>query len=283
MTPAPYEQFEREAAAAAKARYRKTLLPLVIGGAIAGAVIGVVLASQVAVLAALVGAAVGSLAGLLIYYVIVKSKAINEAEAAYTQAWCAEHGFRVLGECKVPNGPHADSGHDPIWSDAVEGTAGGPETRFYNFSYLTTSTTGKTPSEVEHPFKIVRISGTRLPIMSLSFAQRGKLGAIGLFDDLDSAFTKQRVIELESIDFNEKFKLEVDDDADEIWIRRVFDPTTIDALVTGKMQFPDIRYCGECFWLVKPKHYKVRELDEMLAWQSEAAVAVAQLARVPNV
>lgn len=282
MTPAPYEQFEREAAEAAKARYRKALVPLVVVGAIAGTAIGAMLASEARVLSALVGGGVGALAGLIVHYILVKSKTDSDAEAAYTQAWCAEHGFSVLGEYKVPNGPHADDGHNPQWSDAVEGMVGAIDALFYNFSYWTTQSTGKTTSEVEHPFRIIRLSGPRLPIASLSFAERGAFGSIGLFDDLESKLTKQRVIELESVDFNEKFKLEVDDTADEIWIRRVFDPTTIDALVTGKLRFPEIQYYDECFWLVKPDHFKARELDEMLAWQAEAAVAIAQLARVPN-
>lgn len=121
-----------------------------------------------------------------------------------------------------------------------------------------------------------------MPIATLSFGKRDLLNHFRVFDKLESAFTKHRAVELESIEFNEKFDLEIADSADDVWIRQVFDPQTIDALVRGELVFPDLRYYDNCFWMVENGHYKARKLDEMKAWQGVAAAAIGQLSRVPG-
>lgn len=284
MTPLlPYEAYEEQAAAGARLRYRKAQIPLpVVFGAV-GAVIAYVLSDQERIGMTLVGIGLGAAAGLGIYWILVKSKTSNDAEQAYTAAWCAEHACTAIGDGhKVLNGPYANSGHNPQWSDAVEGVLEAVSTLFYNFSYYTTQSSGKTTSEVEHPYRIMRLTGPQLPVASLSFAKRGVFGSIGLFDSIDSAVTKQHVVELESVDFNEEFKLEVDDGADEIWIRRVFDPATIDAVLTGKLPIPNIQYYDGCWWMAETGHYKIRELDAMLGWQATALPGIQHLARVPE-
>ncbi|MBJ7347176.1 MAG: hypothetical protein JHC87_01245, partial [Thermoleophilaceae bacterium] len=141
---------------------------------------------------------------------------------------------------------------------------------------------GKTTQEVEHPFKILQIWGLELPIASLAFTERGFLGKIRMFDRIEGATTSQRVVELESTEFNEKFKLEVADSADEVWIRRIFDPETIQALVADTFEIPNISYYDRCFWLVEGGHYKAKELDAMLTWQGNAVQAIRHLARVQS-
>jgi hypothetical protein len=283
MTPAPYEQFEQQAEAAARARYGKAQVPMFVVGVGAGALIGALVAKNEKVGSGLAGAAIGALLGIGLYFLLVTIKKQADAAANYTAAWCAEHGWHVLGDGhEVHNGPHASKGHNPKWRDALAGNVDGIDVLLYNFSYYTTESTGKSSHEEEHPFRILRLTGPPLPVQTLSFTHRGMLGKIGLFDSLDSTFTQQRVIDLESVDFNEKFKLEVHDTADEIWIRRVFDPQTIDALVRGDLRFPNIHYWDGCFWLWESDHYEARQLDEMLVWELWGAEAIQHLARVPS-
>lgn len=280
MTLRPYEQYERDARTAAAKKYRRWTLPLMIICGTIGGFIGSSVEPGVDGIAA--GAVIGALAGVILQLAIRFFSAAEAAEDNYRIDWCAENGCTVLGDYEPANGPYADSGHRQNGCDAIQGELNSLPTILYNFSYWTRQSNGKTTSETEHPFKILQIQGPPLPIASMSFGTREFLNRFRLFDKLDSAFTKQRAVELESIDFNEKFDLEIADTADDIWIRRVFDPQTIDALVSGKFAIPDLRYYDSCFWLVESGHYQARKLDEMKAWQGRAANAIGHLARVPG-
>ena len=61
----------------------------------------------------------------------------------------------------------------------------------------------------------------------------------------------------------------------------MFDPPTIDALVSGTFEIPNIRYYDGTFWLVESGHYDAAELDQMLEWQGRGTRAISHLARVP--
>ena len=87
-------------------------------------------------------------------------------------------------------------------------------------------------------------------------------------------------MQLESVEFNKLFDLTIDDKADDIWIRRIFDPATIQACVDGTIQIPNLQYYDQAWWLVDDKHFKIKELDTLKPWQAQAAVAVNHLARV---
>lgn len=280
MTLQPYEQYERAARTEAARKYRRWTLPLMMLCAAIGGIIGSYARPGTEGIAA--GIVIGALAGLLIQLAIRYFSAAEAAEDKYTADWCAENGCTVLDKYEPANGPHADSGHRQRGSDAIQGPLNGLPTILYNFSYWTQQSNGKTTTETEHPFKILQIQGPQLPIASLSFGTRDFLNRFRVFDKLDTAFSSQRAVELESIEFNEKFDLEIADTADDIWIRQVFDPQTIDALASGTLAFPDLRYYDNCFWLVETGHYQARRLDEMKAWQGRAAAAIGQLSRVPG-
>ncbi|MDO8795348.1 MAG: hypothetical protein Q7J25_12080 [Vicinamibacterales bacterium] len=278
MTLRLYDEYEREARAAAAKKYRRWTLPLMFLCAAIGGIVGSYARPGAEGIAA--GIVIGALAGVLIQFAIRYFSAAEAAEDKYTADWCGENGCTVLGEYEPLNGPHADGGHRQRGSDAIQGPLNGLPTILYNFSYWTRQSNGKTTTEVEHPFKILQIQGPLLPVASLSFGTRDFLNRFRMFDKLDSAFSKQRAVELESIEFNEKFDLEIADGADDVWIRPVFDPRMIDALAGGTLVFPDLRYYDNCFWLVEAGHYKARVLDEMKAWQGQAAAAIGQLSRV---
>ncbi|MBI4897669.1 MAG: hypothetical protein HY827_04805 [Actinobacteria bacterium] len=280
MTPGPYEQYELIAREEADRKYKKWTLPLMGFGAAICAVIGYfVAAGEIVGVAA--GAAIGVFLGYVIQFGIRRTSAGNAAETRYRADWCAENGCTVIGVFEPPNGPFADSGHRQRSSDAIQGTINGLPTVLYNFSYWTRQSNSKGSStETEHPYKILCITGATLPAASLSFSERGALNRFRVFDKLDSALTSQRGVELESIEFNQKFDLEVNDGADDVWVRRIFDPSTIDALVKGSEVIPDLRYYDQTFWLVGNGHYEARELDTMKAWQGTAVAGISILTRV---
>jgi hypothetical protein len=280
MALAPYSEFEAAADAEAKAKYKRWLIPLVIVFAIVGA-IGGELASKI------VGAAVGIVAGLalgwLIHWMIVHFSAGSAAANKYTLAWCAENGCQFLGDGQSPpNGPHHNSGVRRQATDAIEGKFGNYDTLFYNFSYWTESTDsdGNT-TETEHPLRVMRLTGKTIPIAQLTWAKRGAMH-FRVFDKIQGAVTSERPVELESVEFNKMFDLAIDDKADDIWIRRIFDPATIQACVDGTIQIPNLSYYDDAWWLEEDKHFKAKELDTLKPWQAKAAVAIDHLSRVQD-
>lgn len=280
--PRPYEQYVVEARTAAKRKYAKWLIPLIVAGAAIGAAIaGGVSAGRIdAILGGLAG---GALIGAAAQYVIRSFSATENAADTYRADWCAEHGCVVIETFDPTNGPHHNSGDRQRSSDAIQGVLSGMPTVLYNFSYWTRDQSSKSgSSETEHPFKILCIQGPPLPATSLSFGRRDLFNRLRLFDKIDAAVTSQRNVELESIEFNKTFDLEIDDHADDVWIRRVFDPQTIDALVKGTLEIPNLRYYDHTYWLVEADHYKAIELDKMLEWQVRAARGITHLARVPT-
>jgi hypothetical protein len=275
----PHAQFSAEAKAEAEARFARWMKWLVIGGALVGGAIGGFGYKEL--LGVIIGAVIGALLGGLIHRILVHTNAASAADQAYLKAWCAHHGMTVMGASPA-NGPYADSGHRQRTGIAVQGPLGGMNTLFYNFSYWTKSGSGKNESETEHQFKIMRLTGVELPIARLTIHERGFLNRFSAIDKLQGAMTAERPISLESVAFNEKYDLTISDDADEIWIRRIFDPATIAAVIEGRMHIPDLRYYDRAWWWIEPDHLDVAALDMILKWQADAAEAVRHLARVPN-
>lgn len=280
--PRPYEQYLTEARAAADRKYAKWLVPLMLlGAAGCAAIAGGVSSGRIdAIIGGLIG---GGFVGAAVQYVIRHVSAGESAEDTYRLDWCAEHGCTVIETFDPANGPYHDSGHRQRSSDAIHGVLNGMDTVLYNFSYWTRQSNSKGgSSETEHPFKILCIHGPPLPVASMSFGRRNLFNRLRMFDKIDSAVSSQRAVELESIEFNETFDLEIDDHADDVWIRQVFDPMTIDALVKGAFVIPNISYYDRTYWLTENGHYDAPELDAMLAWQGAAANAITHLARVPR-
>ena len=78
---------------------------------------------------------------------------------------------------------------------------------------------------------------------------------------------------LESAEFNERFDLAIDDSADDVWIRRIFDPATIQDCLDGTIDIPNLQYFNDAWWFVEAKHYAPKQLDDLKEWQARAAVA----------
>jgi hypothetical protein len=283
MALAAYEQYERLADAAAEAKYKRWLIPLAVGFGVLGAAVGTAASGASWLIGLIVGATVGGLLGALIHRLIVHFSSSAAAADQYTDDWCAENSCVNRGDDYSPaNGPYHDRGTRRKATLAVEGRFGEFDTLFYNFSYWVKTSNGKTTTEVECPFKIMRMTGVTLPIARLSFSKRGLLDRFRAIDKLQGAMTPERPIELESVEFNKKFDLTIDDDADNVWIRRIFDPATIQECIDGRIDIPDLRYYDDAWWLIEEHHYKASELDTLKAWQTRAAAAIDHLARVPS-
>lgn len=280
MTLQPFEHYARQATADTNKRWEKSLKFFVIGFGALGVIVGYLLFPD-ELLPRLIGAFAGALVGYAIFRGVVYSTASGNANSLYRFDWCQARGMTFLGADHFPNdAPHADDGYKRRASDAYSGSWNGLETLFYNFTYTTRG--GNDKPDVDHDFQIMRLTGRELPIARLTIHQRGALNKFAWADKLQGAFTPERPVSLESVAFNKKFDLTIDDRADEIWIRRIFDPSTIQELVDGQFTIPDLKYYNRAWWFVWDGHFATRELENWVERQRIAASAVEKLSRVQS-
>lgn len=284
MTMRSYDEYDALADAEAYAKHKKWMPWLAGGFGLIGGVFGYVASATDKPIAATLGFAIGGIVGYVVYRLVLHFSAQATAEAHYTQDWCAHHGLTLIGDGTCPsNGPYYSSGHKQKAWRAIEGPMNGLQVLSYNFSYWTDSTDADgSGSETEHPFRIMRVTGLELPIQRLSIHERGLMNRFELFDKIQASVTPERPVKLESVEFNNKYDLTISDTADDIWIRRIFDPATIAASLAGAIHIPDLKYYDSAWWFVEPGHLKVRELDKLLTWNAEVAPAIQHLARVQN-
>jgi hypothetical protein len=211
----------------------------------------------------------------------VYSSAASTADDLYSAQWCIERGATARGDDYFPNNaPYAKSGDRRKATDAFEGNWNGLDALFYNFTY--TDEGSGDDSDTDYDFQILRLTGRELPIRRLTIHQRHFLNKFKWVDALQAQLTPERPVSLESAVFNEKWDLTVDDGADEIWIRRIFDPATIAALVDGQFTLPDVQYYDRSWWFVDKGHFKIEDLEAWLPKQKLAANAVELLSRVQS-
>lgn len=284
MALRPYAEYDKAADAEAYAKHKKwkPILAVVLGAV--GGVAGVALSPRSQAPGAAAGLVAGAVVGYLVYRLILYTSSKSAADARYTADWCAHHGMTLLGDDASPaNGPYADSGVRQRSYRAVEGPLGGVHTLAYNFSYWTRSTDSKgNTTETEHPYKIMRLTGIDLPIARLTIHERGFMNRFEVFDKLQGKLTAERPIKLESVEFNEKYDLTISDDADDIWIRRIFDPATIAASTSGQIHIPDLKYYDKAWWFIESGHLDAKHLEKLVEWNAKVVPAVQHLARVPN-
>lgn len=229
----------------------------------------------------IVGAVVGGFVGYAIFRLVLYTSASSTADDLYRTDWCAERGMTYREEFAFPpDAPYANSGDKQKATDAFEGEWNGLRTLFYNFTY--TDEGDSDDPDTNYEFKIMRLQGSDLPINRLTIHRRSALNRFAWADKLQGAMSKERPVSLESIAFNEQFDLTIDDTADEIWIRRIFDPATIQAAVDGSAQIPDLKYALGSWWFVEDKHFEIRDLEQWPKKQQTAASAVQLLSRIQS-
>ncbi|MBJ7355238.1 MAG: hypothetical protein JHC98_10485 [Thermoleophilaceae bacterium] len=277
MALEPYSHYAQIGTQNAYDRWTPKLKFFAAFSALAG--IGVALAIARDIQYPVLGAFAGGIIGYFIFRLVVYVAASNTADHLYRTDWCKERGMTYIGDGEFPaNAPYAKRGDKREATDAYEGEWNGLKTLFYNFTY--TEKGDSDDPDTDYDFKIMRLTGRELPIASLTMHQRGFMNKFKFVDDLQGRFTGQKPVSLESVAFNEKWDLTIDDNADEIWIRRIFDPATITALNDGHFTIPDVQYYGNAWWFVEKGHFKTEELEEWPAKQVLAADAVELLSRV---
>lgn len=273
----PYAHYAEIGSNSAYERWNPRMKFFVGFAAVLGVGIAIAIAKQIQypVLGAFVGAAVG----YGIFRVIVYASASNTADELYRADWCRERGMTYIGDGEYPhNAPYAQRGDKREATDAFEGDWNGLHTLFYNFTY--TEKGDSDDPDTDYDFKIMRLTGRELPIERLTIHQRGFMNKSKFFDSIQGKFTKEKPVSLESVEFNEKWDLTIADNADEVWIRRIFDPATIAALNDGSFTIPDVQYYGNAWWFVEKEHFKIEDLEVWVPKQKLAANAVELLSRV---
>jgi hypothetical protein len=277
MTLKPYSYFADVGNQSAYARWNSKLKFFVGIATLIGIVIGLLALKEIP--ATILAAFIGGCVGYGIFRMVVYGSASNTADELYRKAWCEERNMTYIGDGDYPaNAPYARRGDKREATDAFEGDWNGLHTLFYNFTY--TEKGDSDDPDTDYDFKIMRLTGRELPIERLTIHQRGMLNKFKFVDELQGKLTHEKPISLESVAFNEKWDLTIDDKADEIWIRRIFDPATIAALINGNFTIPDVQYYGNAFWFVEKEHFKIEDLEEWVPKQKLAADAVELLSRV---
>jgi hypothetical protein len=284
MTLQPFEHYETIGSEDAYRRWNPRMKWIVAAFAIIGGVVGHF--AGVAIGYPVLGVFAGGAVGYGIFRWFVYDAASDTADDLYTFDWCQARGMQNVKDGYYPaNAPYAHSGDKRKATDMFQGTWNGLETLFYNFTYTTVSrdSNGST-NETDYDFKIMRLTGPRLPVARLSLHAR-KAFDFKFLDGLEGKFTNSTPIRLESAAFNDKFDLAISqgvkyDNDQEIWIRRIFDPATIASLVDGSFTIPDVKYYDDAWWFVEKDHFKIRDLEQWVSKQAIAANAIAHLSRV---
>jgi hypothetical protein len=171
-------------------------------------------------------AAVSALIGLAIAWAVANSR----AKSAFLEAWALSRGWAdasdLLLEKATPLLRNGDRRHSEHHFAGV--LANDPAVIcHYTYEVRHTSTDSRGVSSEtweDHPFTLVQAAVTARGIPRLSMHPRAFLDN-RLFDRLDSAVTTDRVVELESADLEKRYKLEVADEADDMAVHVLFEPS----------------------------------------------------------
>ncbi len=83
-----------------------------------------------------------------------------------------------------------------------------------------------------------------------------------LKDNIKTRLTNRKIIELESEDFYNHFKLDFPDEVNDLIIRRMFSPAKIDALITGRVPlYQPLTYYNGYVWLVFNTSFTATNLE----------------------
>jgi hypothetical protein len=248
--------------------YHRTLALCAVPGAVA-AVVGIVVA-PILVVVGLVAAAAGPIA----YYAYLRSQASSAAKAQVMEQWAGEHGWRYEPSPALPSDvAFCRDKQRAEASDGFEGEMCGLPGLIFNFTYSTFETRTRTVSdgsggmrtetyteEVKHYHTVLRLSvGAVAGITTLQLADRG----IGFLDRLKAAFGPSREVETESVEFNRKFSLTVDDGADQAAVLRIFTPALLVRLINGEFPQTTFQYERGALAYVWGDQYDVEDLEEI--------------------
>ena len=246
--------------------YRRTLALCAIPGAVL-AVAGLLIATWLPIVGLVV--AVG---GPLAYYLRLRARASSAAKQQVMTLWAGEHGWRYLPEPPLPGDVAFCRGKQRmVAADGFEGSICGLPGCIFNFTYSTfetrTSTDGQgnvhtTTQEVKHRHTVLRMEAGAVPgIDSLQLADRG----IGFLEKLQAAFGPSRRVETESVEFDRRFSLTVNDAADPAAVLRIFTPALLVRLINGEFPQTTFQFERGALAYVWGDQYDVEDLEEVEA------------------
>jgi hypothetical protein len=197
------------------------------GGAL---LVAVILGVVGGVFAAVAGAVVGAAVGLGAAYAWVQWQTRQRVEREWLADWATSRGWSFDDEGALPGSTDLlRSGDKRRTGWAFRGTTPlGASFTCANYTYTDRREThdskgNRKVEEDDHHFLVLLLDADLPGVGRLALAPRGLLGS-RLFDGLESKLSSRRAIDLESTELGEACKLMMDDDADEVVVRRIFEP-----------------------------------------------------------
>jgi hypothetical protein len=248
--------------------YHRNLALCAVPGAVA-TVVGIAVAPLLIVIGLVVAAG-----GPIAYYAYLRSQASSAAKTQVMTQWAAERGWTYEPSPALP----ADVAfcRDKQRMEAADGFEGqmcGVPGLIFNFTYSTFETRTRTVSdgsggmrtetyteEVKHRHTVLRLTvGAVDGIATMQLADRG----IGFLDRLKAAFGPSRDVETESVEFNKRFSLTVNDNADQAAVLRIFTPALLVRLINGEFPQTTFQYEQGALAYVWGDQYDVEDLEEI--------------------
>lgn len=230
-------------------------------GAFAG-LLGGLFTSFPLLLAVVAGAAGGWLLGPLVRRKWIEANAASEAHSAYMASWAQARGWTYRRDCPDwSDVPFLRQGEDRESEECLSGELWpGAPGHIYNFTYEfeTTDSEGNTETR-RHRFTVLRVE-LALGLPQLQVRPR-TVAASRLLDRVKGGITSRRPVKLESTEFERQFVLEVDDQADEIAVRTLFDPILITHCIDTGRSFPALQANASAIVFARPDHYDASDAD----------------------
>jgi hypothetical protein len=185
------------------------------------------------------GALVGVVVGLLVPWIWALVRARYLATQRFFGAWAAQHGLEYVPDPPVYNDvPLLRDGDEQFAGRAFVGRLAGLDGSFYQHTrrvhHTSTDSKGNTTRTNEDTdFIVLRLELSLPGFHRLELSPRS-FGSFRLFDGIESKLTANRVVELESEELAQEFKLEVDDGVDETTLRELFTPVAIEQVLASR-------------------------------------------------
>jgi hypothetical protein len=261
-----HERSRQLAEIKSRTRYRRNLLFAALPGIVLGLAL-IAVRPPLGLLAALIGGAAGP--GL--YHWWLWYRASTAAKRTVMQAWAAEHGWTYRPTLDPPvDVAFCRNRQKPRYEDGFEGPIAELPGLIFNFTFSTYETRTRTDSngnvetyqeEVKHHHTVLRLELGDLGVRSLQLSPQGLGG--GFAEKLRSAFTSSRAVDLESAEFNDRFTLLVEDSADAVVVRRIFEPAFIMGCIEGRFPLAVFQYERPAVSFLWDDSYDVEELEEV--------------------
>jgi hypothetical protein len=184
--------------------------------------------------------------------------------------WAQEHGWEYQPSPPLPT--DVAFCRDKQRMEAADGFSGpicDVPGLIFNFTYSTFETRTTTDGqghmttyteEVKHRHTVLRLAvGAVAGVDTVQLADRG----IGFLNKLAAAFGPSRQVETESVEFNKRFSLMVNDGADQAAVLRIFTPALLVRLINNEFPQTTFQYERGSLAYVWEDQYDVEDLEEI--------------------